>query len=124
MVEVNKHVSDCPYEKNSFIIDLLHNAIKSAVDKLETDLVSRVSALNDRIDALAFEIEELGQNIAPDEHHQQEILDEEEIDEDELDDDEIGEHEGVYNLGGGDDEELEEEDEDEEEEDGSDDDGF
>jgi len=70
---VNKHVLECLFEKNSFVIDLMQKTIQNSMEKLEVNLVNRINTLNDRIDALAYEIDELGQAIHPEHVVQEEV---------------------------------------------------
>jgi len=60
---VNKHVPDCAYENNKFIIDLFLLQLTTTTNNIKQELLDKVDALDERVDAIANTVQEVSDSV-------------------------------------------------------------
>jgi len=92
--EVKKHMTECHFELNRWLIDLFTNEVKASIGKLSHDMNTKFDAMHDRINTIAYQVDELARVV----HNEDGLYDEEDNydeedgdgDDDDEDDDDDG----------------------------------
>jgi len=109
VAEVKSHMDHCHFELNRWLIDLFTNEVKENFDKLSRTFNSKFDAVNDRINAIAYQVNELSRVVHDDDSygdsedgdHYDDYSDSEDGGHyDDYDEDEDGDEDGDENDGG------------------------